>query len=712
MGIFNEHSVDHPFSRGIQGAPGVGFRLTADGNYDITGKKLTNVGAPTSDKDAATKKYVDDNVTGGSASTPATSKLVVDSNIDMKDRYRLLNLKSPLDNDEPATKSYADNKFLNIDGTKVMTGNLNMSNKKIVSLSAPSNNNDAATKKYVDDNKVDGSVFLKLDGSRKMTGNLDMNNKRILNVPNPTGSYQPVNLEFLGSKVLFLDGRSAMHEDLKMGGKRITGLNATPINSQDATSKHYVDTTFYKRDGTVALTGDLNIAGHRIKNLRTPRENSEVTTKKYVDDLAALYLKKDGTVAMTGNLNMSNKNVNNVSDPTSDNQAANRGWVRKQIAHFDHHSGDAINAKGIFDITDPSATPTTLYLQYISGGPADDFVFTTSAPGSPLVGWAPKANTFVNKIEFQFGSKNINVDYLWFIPRDSSYSNSTYWVSGSRTGTWEISIQSAWKYDMSGVKLRTHGNSDHSAITCRLFTGIPRAVTKPLERLEINTPNIVISGVVKSDINLDGHKITNLGKPTTTNDAVNKDYIDKLIHVTTVQPSHYNDQFGYLMSSGSQWTDETDGGNSFLVNKIGDLSPSKGNFHNYNHKVIYYTINKNSQGGYNYKMGMNFYRLTANTDYTLCMELLNTDYQLWHKSQISVDKGTSTGLLIGNVSVRKLAHKYSDSNGQTQFIYYHRMIINFKTLSSGNRFFLHISVNIPQAGTDLAVYPRQFSGVI
>ena len=156
---------------------------------------------------------------------------------------------------------------------------------------------------------------------------------------------------------------------------------------------------------------------------------------------------------------------------------------------------------------------------------------------------------------------------------------------------------------------------------------------------------------------------------------------------------------------------ESDGGNSFLVNKIGDLLPSKGNFHNYNHKVIYYTINKNSQGGYNYKMGMNFYRLTANTDYTICIELLNTDYQLWHKSQISVDKGTSTGLSIGNVSVRKLAHKYSDSNGQTQYIYYHRMIINFKKLSSGNRFFLHISVNIPQAGTDLAVYPRQFSGV-
>ena len=28
MGIFNEQSYNHPFARGIQGAPGVGFSLS------------------------------------------------------------------------------------------------------------------------------------------------------------------------------------------------------------------------------------------------------------------------------------------------------------------------------------------------------------------------------------------------------------------------------------------------------------------------------------------------------------------------------------------------------------------------------------------------------------------------------------------------------------------------------------------------------------
>ena len=89
MGIFNEQSFDHPFAKGIQGAPGVGFSLTEDGNYDINGKILTNVGAPNSNTDAATKKYVDDNSSG----SLTTTRLTVDSNIDMKNRYRI-NYKS------------------------------------------------------------------------------------------------------------------------------------------------------------------------------------------------------------------------------------------------------------------------------------------------------------------------------------------------------------------------------------------------------------------------------------------------------------------------------------------------------------------------------------------------------------------------------------------------------------------------------------------
>ena len=161
------------------------------------------------------------------------------------------------------------------------------------------------------------------------------------------------------------------------------------------------------------------------------------------------------------------------------------------------------------------------------------------------------------------------------------------------------------------------------------------------------------------------------------------------------------------MPSGAHWTDEIDGGVSFVINRIDDLPPNKGNFHDYNHKVIYMYIMKNSSK-YKYKMGINFYRLPANTDYTLCLEILNTDYNLWRKSQISVDKGTSTGLSIGNVGIRKLSHRYTTPTGKTQTMYYHRIIVNFRKLTFGNKFFLHILVDISNRGYNIAKYP-QFS---
>lgn len=81
-------------SKGEKGDPGVGYNLTVDGNYDIENKRLVNVASPISDYDTATKKYADGNSSGVSGTS---STLTIDSNIDMKDTYRILNLKTPID---------------------------------------------------------------------------------------------------------------------------------------------------------------------------------------------------------------------------------------------------------------------------------------------------------------------------------------------------------------------------------------------------------------------------------------------------------------------------------------------------------------------------------------------------------------------------------------------------------------------------------------
>ena len=646
--------------------------------------RIQNLITPQDSKDPATKYYVDNTFLDRDGSYPMKGNLNMDNN-------RIFNLPAPNDSNQPTPLAFTDLKYLHVNGTNKMTNNLNMDNKKTINLRPPTDSTDAATKKYVDDNSggsQDLSDYLKKDGSVAMTGSLKMNQHKIIGVAEPTFLTHATTKQYVDSSI----------------STAVVGVAGRIPDVRD----------FLKKDGTVTMTGDLKLGGKKVTGLGKPTANNDAATKKYVDDNAGSpdlsdYLEKDGSVAMTGNLNLGNNKIVNLSDPTTDQEAANRGWVRKQIERFDHHSGDGISS--VFTITDPAA-PTTLYLQFVSGSSFDDFVFTTSAPGQPLVGWKPTANTYINKIEFQFGSRNINVDFLWFIPRDSSKSNSNFWVSGNRTGTWSLNINKSWNYNMSGVKLRTHNNSNHTAITCRLFTDLPKAITKPLKRIEINTPKIVISGVVKADVNLGDNKIKNLGKPTQDNEAVNKSYVDNLVHLTAVQPSHYKDEFSYLMSSGSQWTDESeDFGSSFVITKIGDLAPNKGNFHDYNHKVIYTAITKNFLNRYRYKMGINFYRLTANTDYTLCLEILNTDYTLWFYTQISVDKGTSKGLSIGNVSVKKLSHKYTDSTGKTKTMYYHRIIVNFEKLFFGNKFFLHILVNIRLSELSLTAYPKLFSGI-
>ena len=50
---------------GPPGLPGIGFRLTDDGNFDIDEKRLTSVSDPIKNNDAATKSYVDNHLGNG-----------------------------------------------------------------------------------------------------------------------------------------------------------------------------------------------------------------------------------------------------------------------------------------------------------------------------------------------------------------------------------------------------------------------------------------------------------------------------------------------------------------------------------------------------------------------------------------------------------------------------------------------------------------------
>ena len=143
---------------------------------------------------------------------------------------------------------------------------------------------------------------------------------------------------------------------------------------------------------------------------------------------------------------------------------------------------------------------------------------------------------------------------------------------------------------------------------------------------------------VYHQFNMVKNKIINLGDPTDATDAINKQYLEK----SSVKSSHYNNKFKYLVTNKLRRTDLQ--ADSFNINKIDNLMPQEGNYHQYNHKVLYTTIIKDEQGGYSYQMGINCYQIDKDKDYTLCIEILNSDYQLWHNQLLQLIKPHHKGI--------------------------------------------------------------------
>ena len=60
MGFWNGENVNAKGGvAGKPGRPGIGFKLTSDGNYDLENKKMTNVAAATANDEAVTKSQLD-----------------------------------------------------------------------------------------------------------------------------------------------------------------------------------------------------------------------------------------------------------------------------------------------------------------------------------------------------------------------------------------------------------------------------------------------------------------------------------------------------------------------------------------------------------------------------------------------------------------------------------------------------------------------------
>ena len=325
----------------VKGLPGVGFKLTDDGDYDIQNKKLRNVASPETNNDVTTKSYVDNKA------------LLVDGSNKMLGALNMDNRR--IENVAPARHGFSDavsslhlHTFffdLNTNDGKIEAQNpIDMKNEKISNLAEGTDNSDAITKHQLETglapkaDKTELSNYLKKDGSIALTNNLDLGDNKIVNVKEATSGTDAVNFTQLNNELYkyLHESGGDMTGDIRMNNNSIYGIGNVE-NDTSAVNRKYVNDELNKK---LDKNKDFSMGNNKITSLRNPDDSNELVNKSYVDrkvsqaggsvDLTP-YLKRDGTVSVTGNLNMSLNKIINCGQPTGARDVTNKAYVDSEV---------------------------------------------------------------------------------------------------------------------------------------------------------------------------------------------------------------------------------------------------------------------------------------------------------------------------------------------------------------------------------------------
>ena len=348
-----------------RGLPGVGFKLTVTGDYDMQNKKLVNVDEGENNQDVVNKHQLD---VGLQTKPNKTSVLLLDGtthmvgDLDLRGNKIILpgeiqmdqKLITNLDTDEnqdlsavnmitlknkvepKADKNYVDfeitkqnalinNAFVKKTGDQ-MNGDLILPHD---SYPVGGNTNKAIS--Y----ESQREIFLSRQESFPMQADINMNNNFIQNIATPTSSHQVTNKGYCDYNFLNRQSGGVLMGPLSMNRNDLTGIPDTPKFGYSAVNKNYVDakipsvdsTQFVKKAGD-RMNGDLDMDSHFVKNVGINlSDDSMAVPRSYVDSFANSAIHNP----LERDLYASNFQIKQLKIPTDVQDAANKQYIDEAL---------------------------------------------------------------------------------------------------------------------------------------------------------------------------------------------------------------------------------------------------------------------------------------------------------------------------------------------------------------------------------------------
>ena len=569
-GLLSDQSYQTANKYVQRGLPGVGFKLTVMGDYDMQNKKLTNVKSGTDSNDAVNKSQLDATTNllhGSRAGDVVNDKAVIYSNTGAVHANSLYIEDPPNQGNSNEVRIMTEhqsypNIHLNIpdlhnfDGhggrpkSELMVTSVEqtVTGKKVfenIEVHDPTSNNQAANKNYAD-------TKLSLTGGT-MTGDLILPHH---NYPIPGNTNKVINYE--SQREIFLSRQESfpMQADINMNNNFIQNI-ATPTSSHQATNKGYCDYNFLSRQKGGVLMSSLSMNQNDLFEIPdTPKFGSSAVNKSYVEgEIAKIpqgsnsdtssFLKLDGSRAMSGNLDMDNHKIVKLQDPTEDTDAASKFYIDQKLEQSHILSSSSKN-EFVF-LNDPSK----ISLEYnVTSAAFDNF------PASPHINKKAylidlKKNVGTNNYQSRMG---FNIQELplglytiifEFYPPEmnniqiscqatSAYIHKQVQKNFSTYSKLLVQFHNNNKNNPDKIFFTMHGDTIYVLSAFLILYGIKDwvdAINPKLYDHIINEQMFEFDSLnmlMKTNLDLNNNKILNISDGTDANDAINKGQFDTL----------------------------------------------------------------------------------------------------------------------------------------------------------------------------------------